>query len=104
MARVISHAYGRGVFQGVEFREEVVGGARVGVGHTTDPEALRWFESRSQFTVEYGDEPPAKPADATPAVVDLSSLTVAQLREYATENGIDLGTATKKADILAALS
>jgi len=35
--------------------------------------------------------------------VDLNSLTVAQLQDYAEENEIDLEDATKKADIIAAI-
>lgn len=35
--------------------------------------------------------------------IDLDSMTVEKLKEYATEHGIDLGNATKKADILAAI-
>lgn len=31
-------------------------------------------------------------------------MTVRQLRDYADDNGIDLGSATRKADILAILS
>ncbi|TCJ23022.1 SAP domain-containing protein [Nocardioides jejuensis] len=34
---------------------------------------------------------------------NLSALTVAELRDLATERGIDLGDATKKADIVAAI-
>lgn len=103
MIRVLCHTYGVGVFEGVEFREETVSGVRVGVAHTDDRKALAWFERRPQFTVEWGDEPPQRPADTTPELVDLSTLTVPQLREYAAENGIELGDASKKADILAAI-
>lgn len=34
---------------------------------------------------------------------ELDGMTVAEMREYADENGIDLGGATKKADVLEAL-
>lgn len=104
MARVTCHAYSTGVFEGVEFREETVDGVRVGVAHTDDAAALRWFGSRRQFTVEYGDEPPAPPVDAVMDAPALETLTVAQLREYATENGIDLGNHAKKAEIVAAIT
>ena len=36
----------------------------------------------------------------TPAEIDLDGMTVKALKEYADEHGIDLGNATKKADIL----
>ena len=35
---------------------------------------------------------------------DFSAMTVAEMKEYARENGIDLGDAKKKADILAVIS
>ncbi|MBQ8826672.1 MAG: hypothetical protein IJ007_06230 [Oscillospiraceae bacterium] len=38
------------------------------------------------------------------AVPAIEKMTVAQLKEYAAENDIDLGTAEKKADILAIIS
>lgn len=55
---------------------------------------------RVPYYVERGFAPPP---DAPPAP-NLADLTVAELRQYALENGIDLGPATKKADILAALA
>ena len=103
MVRVVSRAYPAGEFQGVTFTEQVVGGALVGVasvprGHPS----LAWFERRSQFSVEWGDEPP--PPRTVPVVsVDLAGLTLAELRAYAAENGIDLRGATRKADVLRAL-
>jgi hypothetical protein len=36
--------------------------------------------------------------------INLSEMTVAQLKEYALENEIDIGKATKKADIIKAIS
>ncbi len=36
--------------------------------------------------------------------VNLSEMTVAQLKQYALENGVDIGKATKKADIIKAIS
>lgn len=102
MVRVVSRAYPAGEFQGVTFTEQVVGGALVGVasvprGHPS----LAWFERRPQFSVEWGDEPPPPPVPVVS--VDLSDLTLAELRAYAAENGIDLGGATRKADVLRAL-
>lgn len=106
MIRVICHTYPVAVFEGVEFREENVGGLKVGVAHVprANRSALKWFDRRSQFTVEWGDAPPPPPPEVTTPTPDLAALTVAQLREYAAENGIDLGTATRKADILAAVT
>lgn len=103
MVRVVCRAYQTGVFAGVEFREAVLDGALVGVA--TIPRnhpSLAWFERRPQFSVEWGDEPPPPPP-VPAATVDLSGLTVAELRAYAAENDVDLGGATRKADILKAL-
>lgn len=41
--------------------------------------------------------------DGTAKVPGLGDFTIAQLRELATEEGIDLGIATKKAEIIAAI-
>lgn len=52
------------------------------------------------------EEPTSDPEDAadTPATVSiLDGMTVAQMKEYAANNDIDLGNATKKADIRAAI-
>lgn len=46
---------------------------------------------------------PVKEAEELPIGTDFSSLTVAQLRAYADENGIDLSNASKKAEILEAI-
>lgn len=52
-------------------------------------------------------EPPASPkaAEASDAAPDdgLSKLKLPELKAYAAEHGIDLGTATKKEDIVAAI-
>lgn len=37
-------------------------------------------------------------------VIDLTKLTVAELRDFAAKNDIDLGEATKKADLIAAIA
>lgn len=47
----------------------------------------------------YADEPAAH----QPTEVPLTSMTVPELRAYAAEHGVDLGGATRKADIIAAL-
>lgn len=48
-----------------------------------------------------GDEPSWAPEPAEP--VDLDAMTVAELIEYAAVADIDLGGATRKADIIAAI-
>lgn len=61
-------------------------------------EGYRLYKSQS------GVESVFLPEDAAPpASVPHADLTVAELRDYAAEKGVDLGDATKKADILAAL-
>lgn len=64
-----------------------------GVGTTNDPEAAEKLKAMG-YTVE--GEAPA-PADP------LAAMKVDELKAYAAEKGIDLGDATKKADILAAI-
>ena len=57
---------------------------------------------------EQEDQEPEAPANEAqedqepeaPEEIDLDGMTVKALKEYAAENGIDLGNATKKADIL----
>lgn len=63
-----------------------------GVGECSDPWLLGWFREQG-----YGVED--KPQTKTPK--PLEKMTVAELREYAAQHGIDLGEATKKDDILA---
>ena len=61
-----------------------------GVGYTDDEHLIAWFQTH-KYTVDTSAEKP----------VDM--MTVAELRAYAEGKGIDLGTATKKEDILAAI-
>lgn len=102
--RVICTAYGVGNFAGYEFREELVGNMHVGVAHIprSDAKALRWFAGRPIFVVEGGVVAPEARNESPPP--SLEDLTIAQLREFALENDIDLGEATKKADIIAAIN
>lgn len=44
-----------------------------------------------------------EPAEETAAPPDLDGMTVEELKAYAAEKGIDLGDATKKADIRASI-
>lgn len=62
MSRVICRAYGAGVWNGVEFREQEVDGHMVGVA-MVEGEALDWFRARPHaFIVEETvDEPAAEP-------------------------------------------
>lgn len=46
---------------------------------------------------------PPQPEDDEPETEDLSEHTVAELRALADERGVDLGEATRKADIIEAL-
>ena len=57
-----------------------------------NPKALKKITRTVEDADESGDLPP-----------DLSTLTVDQLKALAAERKVDLGTATKKADILALL-
>lgn len=60
-------------------------------------------EFNSLCPVSGEDWVPVREAEE-PKQVNLSEMTVAQLKEYAFENGIDIGKATKKADIIKAIS
>lgn len=63
--------------------------------------------SASFLACGVGDEVPEGydvPADADDDDAGWESLTVAQLTEYAKDNEIDLGGATRKDDIIAAIS
>jgi hypothetical protein len=57
-----------------------------GIGECTDPHLISWFKEKG-YRVEENTE--------------LDEMTVKELKEYAETNEIDLGNATKKADILA---
>lgn len=58
-----------------------------GIGECTDPHLISWFKAKGYEVVEENTE--------------LDEMTVKELKEYAETNEIDLGNATKKADILA---
>lgn len=76
-------------------------------------EAMVWTDGKTYLCKQDNTvhDPAALPAawealasEAAPATMSiLDGMTVAQLREYADTNGIDLGGATKKADIRAAI-
>lgn len=78
------------------------------LGETVDvhPDDLERFDRLNGDAIAE-DEPEADPdlpdeADDLPE--DLQALNLAELREVAKEQGVDLGGATRKADIIAALS
>lgn len=69
-----------------------------GVGETDEPHLLEWFESKG-YSVE---QPELEPGQATSpnGDVPIEKMTVPQLKDYAAQNKIDLGEASKKEDIL----
>ena len=78
------------------------------LGETVDvhPDDLERFDRLNNAAIAE-NEPEADPdlpneADDLPE--DLQALNLAELREIAKEQGVDLGGATRKADIIAALS
>ena len=78
------------------------------LGETVDvhPDDLERFDRLNGDEVAE-DEPAAEadlPDEADDLPEDLRALNLAELREIAQEQGVDLGGATRKADIIAALS
>lgn len=71
-----------------EYRDTIVGEVDTGAVEPEDQNIIE-TEALQSPTVAVADE-----------VVDLSTMTVKQLRTFAELNGIDLGTATKKSDII----
>lgn len=84
-------------------------GCRFGLlGQTVDvhPDDLERFDRLNGDEVAE-DEPAAEadlPDEADDLPEDLRALNLAELREIAKDQGVDLGGATRKADIIAALS
>ena len=84
------------------FTGEVAGVAFAdGVGNTDNPNALNYFRRHGYKVGAAEAAQPDGPAlpDGDPA----ESWTAAQLKAYAAAHDIDLGTATKKADVWAAI-
>lgn len=78
------------------------------LGETVDvhPDDLERFDRLNGDEVAE-DEPAAEadlPDEADDLPEDLRALNLAELREIAKDQGVDLGGATRKADIIAALS
>lgn len=88
------------------FTGEIVGVSFVdGVGETTDSSALAYF-ARHGYEIDSGA--PLDPADPDgPGSAEdsgLEAMTVDELRQMAAEADIDLEGATRKADIIAAIT
>ena len=77
------------------------------LGETVDvhPDDLERFDRLNGAAIAE-HEPEADPDEAAEGDLpeDLQALNLAELREIAKEQGVDLGGATRKADIIAALS
>ena len=77
------------------------------LGETVDvhPDDLERFDRLNGAAIAE-DEPEADPDEAAEGDLpeDLRALNLAELREIAKDQGVDLGGATRKADIIAALS
>ena len=77
------------------------------LGETVDvhPDDLERFDRLNGAAIAE-DEPEADPDEAAEGDLpeDLQALNLAELREIAQDQGVDLGGATRKADIIAALS
>ena len=77
------------------------------LGETVDvhPDDLERFDRLNGAAIAE-DEPEADPDEAAEGDLpeDLQALNLAELREIAKDQGVDLGGATRKADIIAALS
>lgn len=85
-----------------------------GTAHTDDAFLATRLRSKGYEVAPDPDEADAAPAaddytnadtdDAAPATPELESLTISQLRDLAAEDGIDLGKAKTKAEIIAAFN
>ena len=77
------------------------------LGETVDvhPDDLERFDRLNGDAIAE-DEPEADPDETAEGDLpeDLQALNLAELREIAKDQGVDLGGATRKADIIAALS
>lgn len=59
--------------------------------------------STGYFKIVEGDTPTPPPQVPTGTITKLDTMSVAQLKDYAKNNGIDLNGATRKEEILAAI-
>ena len=78
------------------------------LGETVDvhPDDLERFDRLNGAAIAEGEQEadPDLPDEADDLPEDLQALNLAELREIAKDQGVDLGGATRKADIIAALS
>ena len=78
------------------------------LGETVDvhPDDLERFDrlNGDELAEDEPEAGPDLPDEADDLPEDLQALNLAELREIAKEQGVDLGGATRKADIIAALS
>ena len=74
------------------------------LGETVDvhPDDLERFDRLNGAAI--AEDEPDLPDEADYLPEDLQALNLAELREIAKEQGVDLGGATRKADIITALS
>lgn len=72
-----------GVSAGIRFAD--------GVAYTDNVRAIDWFKEH-KYEVEEN------------AIPDFAEMTAKELQNYAADNGIDLGGATKKADIISKIT
>lgn len=62
-----------------------------------------WFREHEGYSVKEVPEPKDPTDEESKEKDPFDSMKVEELKEYAAENGIDLGDATKKADIIAVI-
>ncbi|MEG1593291.1 MAG: Rho termination factor N-terminal domain-containing protein [Pseudoflavonifractor sp.] len=67
------------------------------------PERWRAATQALLDAAQAAEQPVGTPTAKSTVVSVLDNMTVPRLQEYAANNGIDLGGATKKADIVAAI-
>lgn len=65
-----------------------------------DPAAVEHLLSMGMIAAQVEEEPPAEPAPAEPAVVDLESLAAAELRKLAAERGVAVPKGATKAVLI----
>jgi hypothetical protein len=73
-----------------------------GVGETEDPRLIEWFEERG-YTVEGVEKEPETPQDPPPQDPEkppYEGMSVEELKQYAEDNGIDIGNATSENGII----
>lgn len=88
-----------------EDTEEIVDDPQMGTENIAEVANDPPMGTTSESSEDYPDEPPElPPLDEADSLDDLENMTVAQLKDLAAENGIDLGSAKTKADIISVIS